>query len=147
MVKTGLNSDKQVEVQQSVVQRAREGWKSFVVQDFKKLNANSQDDQYSMKDITEFIGNIGRSVSTIFKTLDLTSEFWQMQLDEQSRHLIALTVPGLGQFKWIVSQMGLLGCAASFQRLVEMAMQEFINVIVNSDDILLHSKSRAEHKA
>ena len=45
-----------------------------LVQDFRKLNANSQEDRYSMKDTNECIGNIGRSGSTIFTTLDLTSE-------------------------------------------------------------------------
>ena len=42
-----------------------------VVQDFRALNANSRDDRCSMKDIHECIGNIGRSGSTIFTTLDI----------------------------------------------------------------------------
>ena len=87
-----------------------------------------------MKDVNECIGTI-RSGSTIFTTLDLTLGFWQMQLDEQSTHLTAFTVPGLGKIKWIVSPMLILGCPASFQNLAEMAMQGLINVIVYIDDI------------
>ncbi len=52
-----------------------------IVQDFRELNQNSHIDKYSMKEITECIGDIGRANSNIFTTLDLTSGFWQMQLD------------------------------------------------------------------
>ena len=51
-----------------------------VVQDFRALNANSHDDRYSMKNISECIGDIGRAGSTIFSTLDLTSGFWQITM-------------------------------------------------------------------
>jgi len=53
-----------------------------IVQDFMELNQNSHIDEYSMKEITKCIGDIGRADSTIFTTLDLTSGFWQMQLEE-----------------------------------------------------------------
>jgi hypothetical protein len=67
-----------------------------VVQDFRALNAQSYVDKYSMKDVTECIDEIGRSESTIFTTLDLTSGFWQMLLHPQSRPYTAFTVPGMG---------------------------------------------------
>jgi hypothetical protein len=52
-----------------------------------------------MKEITECIGDIRQANSTIFSTLDLTSGFWQMQLDEKSQPLTAFTIPGQGQYQ------------------------------------------------
>jgi hypothetical protein len=62
----------------------------------------------------------------IFSTLDLTSGFWQMQLDEQSQPLTTL---GKGQCYWVTSPMGLLGCPASFQWLTEMVLRNINNVL------------------
>jgi hypothetical protein len=42
-----------------------------------------------------------------------------MILHPQARPYTAFTVPGMGQFQWVTSPMGLLGCPASFQRLME----------------------------
>jgi transposase InsO family protein len=116
------------------------------VQDFRKLNQNSLDDKYCMKDVNECIGEIGRAGSTIFSTLDLTSGFWQMPLDKSSREYTAFTIPGMGQFEWLVSAMGLKSCPAGFQRLVELAMRGLANVIVYIDDLILHSHNHNTHR-
>ncbi len=71
----------------------KQGQGLCIVQDFRELNQNSHIDKYSMKEITECIGDIGRANSTIFTTLDLTSGFWQMQLDEDLQKLTAFTIP------------------------------------------------------
>ena len=116
-----------------------------IVQDFRELNNHTHTDKYSMKEIHECIGDIGRSGSTIFSTLDLTSGFWQMPLDDSAKHLTAFTIPGRGQFEWITSPMGLLGCPASFQRLMELVLRGIKNCIVYIDDLLLHSHSHTDH--
>ena len=116
-----------------------------LVQDFRSLNAASQDDKYTMKDVTECIGEIGRAGSSIFSTLDLTSGFWQMVLQKESRPYTAFTVPGLGQFQWKTSPMGLLGCPASFQRLVELVMHKINNLIIYIDDLLIHTDNHDLH--
>ncbi len=103
----------------------KQGQGLHVIQDFRELNNHSHVDKYSKKEITECIGDIGRANSTIFSTLDLTSGFWQMQLNKKSQPLTAFTIPVQGQYHWITSPMGLLGCQASFQRLMEGVLRTF----------------------
>jgi hypothetical protein len=43
--------------------------------------------------------------------------------------------------------MGLLGCPASFQRLMETVVNGISNVIVFIDDLLVHSATHEEHLA
>jgi hypothetical protein len=98
-----------------------------------------------MKEITECIGDIGRANSTIFSTLDLMSGFWQMQLNKKSQHVTVFTIPGRGQYHWITLPMGLLGCPASFQRLMEGVLRNISNVIVYIDDLLVHTQNHEDH--
>jgi len=116
-----------------------------VVQDFRALNAQTHVDKYSMHDVSECVNQIGRAGSTIFSTIDLTSGFWQMMLDKKSQEFTAFTIPGYGQMKWTVAPMGLLGSPASFQRLVEKALEGIPNVIVYIDDLIIHTNSHEDH--
>lgn len=116
-----------------------------LVQDFRALNAQTFVDKYSMKDVTECIGEIGRSGSTIFTTIDLTAGFWQLLLHPKSRPYTAFTVPGKGQFQWVTTPMGLLGAPSSFQRLMEKVVHGIQNVLVYIDDLLVHSESHEQH--
>ncbi len=112
------------------------------VQDFRELNNHSHIYKYSTKEITECIGDMGTANSTIFSMLDFMSRFWQMQLDEKSQPLTAFTITGQGQYQWITSPMGLLGCPASFQRLMEGVLRNTSNII---DDLLVHTQTHNEH--
>ena len=69
-----------------------------------------------------------------------------MPLDKASRPYTAFTIPGLGQFEWLVSAMGLKSCPSGFQRLVELAMQNLENVIVYIDDLIVHSHTHESHR-
>jgi hypothetical protein len=116
-----------------------------IVQDFRELNQKLFMDKYTMKDIHKCIGDIGRSESTIFSTRDLTSGFWQMPLHLEAVPKTAFTLPGLGQYEWLTSPMGLLGCPASCQRLIEKLMDGIDNVIVYIDNLLIHSRTHEHH--
>jgi hypothetical protein len=98
-----------------------------------------------MKEISECIGDIGRANSSIFTTLDLTSGFWQMKLDPESQPLTAFTIPNRGQFHWITSPMGLLGCPASFQRLMEQVLRGLNHILIYIDDVLIHTDTHEKH--
>jgi hypothetical protein len=116
-----------------------------IVQDFRLLNQHSHIDKYSMKEISECIGDIGRANSSIFTTLDLTSGFWQMKLDPESQPLTAFTIPNRGQFHWITSPMGLLGCPASFQRLMEQVLRGLRHILIYIDEVLIHTDTHEKH--
>jgi hypothetical protein len=116
-----------------------------IVQDFRQLNQHSHIDKYSIKEINECIEDIGRANSSIFTTLDLTSGFWQMKLDPESQPLTAFTIPSRGQFHWITSPMGLLGCPASFQRLMEQVLRGLQNILIYIDDMLVHTDTHEKH--
>ena len=110
-----------------------------LVQDFRALNAETHMDKYSMKDVSECIGEIRRSGSCLFTTTDLTRGFWQMLLQPKSRPYTAFTVPGKGQFQWVTSPMGPLGCPSLFQRLMETVVHGLQNIIVYIHNLLVHS--------
>ncbi len=123
----------------------KDGSFRFVL-DYRALNENSLDDRYNMKDVGECIGEIGRAGSHIFSTMDLTSGFWQLPLDRASRPLTAFTCPGKGQFQYNVLSMGLKGGPGSFQRMMELTVQNVPNVIVYIDDLLVHTSSHDQHR-
>ena len=116
------------------------------VLDFRKLNENSHTDKYSMKTVEECIGDIGRSGSTIFSTLDLSSGFWQLPLDEHSQKLTAFTVQNLGQFQWTRTSQGLHSAPSQYQRLMELTIKGLDNIIVYIDDLLIHNSEHSAHR-
>jgi len=52
----------------------------------------------------------------------------------------------MGQFEWKMSPMGLLGSPASFQHLVETAMNGLENVMVYINDLMVHTASHQLHR-
>ncbi len=117
-----------------------------LVQDFRALNAQTYPDKYSMRNVTDCIHEISKANSTIFSAIDLMSGFWQMVLKPECWEYTAFTLYGMGQYEFTTSPMGLLGCPASFQRLMELVMKGIPNVLVCIDDILVHSKTHEEHR-
>ncbi len=83
-----------------------------------------------MKTVEKCIGDIGRSGSTIFSTLDLSSGFWQLPLEKHSQKFTAFTVHNMGQFEWTRTSQGLQSAPGQYQRLMELTVKGLHNVIV-----------------
>ena len=116
-----------------------------IILDYRALNDKSVPDRYSIRTIDQCIEEIGRADSKKILCLDLTSGFWQLQLDPEHRKYTAFTVPGMGQFHWKVTPFGLMGGPASFSRLMDLIMEGAENVITYIDDVLIHSRSHQDH--
>jgi hypothetical protein len=78
-----------------------------VVLNYRGVNARSMPDRSSIKEVRECIDKIGRSDSDRYSCIDLTSGFWQMELEEGSRQYTALSLPGkAARFHWCVARWG-----------------------------------------
>ena len=117
------------------------------VQDFRRINAHSLDDRFSIMDIKECLNSVGRECPKIFSSIDLSGAFWQMSLDPASMKYTAFTVPHMGQqFCWTRACMGLKGCPSSFSRYMGWIFRNFGGKCVcYIDDALFLSQSHHEH--
>jgi hypothetical protein len=68
-----------------------------------------------------------------------------MKLEPDSQPLTAFTIPNRGQFHWITSPLGLLGCPASFQRLIELVLRGLQNILIYIDNVLIHTNTNERH--
>ena len=116
------------------------------VLDYRKVNEKSLPDRYAIREVREYIDEVGKKGSAWFSALDLTSGFWQQELEQQSRQYTAFTVPGQNaRYQWKVTPMGLQGSPASFARLMDHIMRGIEGVLTYIDDVLVHAKGPEEH--
>jgi hypothetical protein len=117
-----------------------------VVLDYRRINAESLPDRYSIREVREYVDEVGRANSKIFSALDLTAGFWQQSLEEESREYTSFTVPGKGtRYQWRVTPMGLQGSPASFARLMDFIMKGLKGVLTYIDDVLVHTEDHEGH--
>ena len=88
------------------------------------------------------------SGSTFFSCLDLSSGYWQGEIDQQDREKTAFSV-GKGLWQYKVMAMGLKNVPLTFQRLMELVLNgvDWQHVLVYIDDICLFSTTFEHHLA
>jgi hypothetical protein len=115
--------------------------------DFRKLNGITKKDAYPLPRIDDMLEKLGGA--KYFSSLDLTSGFWQVPLDEESREYTAFVTQN-GFYQWRRMPFGLCNATASFQRLMNKALVSVSNrhgnlVLCYIDDVLIATSTVEEH--
>jgi hypothetical protein len=116
-----------------------------LVIDYRPLNKVTKPDAYPLPRIADMLDAI--SHSKYFSTLDLTSGFWQVQMDPADQEKTAFTTK-FGTYEFTVMPFGLMNAPATFQRLMDKVLYDITwkYALVYMDDIIIYSKSLEEHK-
>ncbi len=111
--------------------------------DFRKLNAQSRFDAYTMPRIDDLLEWIGQA--RYITTLDLRKGYWQVPLDPNSKPYTAFRMP-VGLFQFTVLPFGLHGAPATFQRLMDQVLQGCEGwSAAYLDDVVIYSNTWADH--
>lgn len=121
------------------------GEKKFrIVVDYRRLNDITIDDKFPVPNIDSILDKLGRA--QFFSTIDLAKGFHQITVKPDDQFKTAFSTP-YGHYEFIRMPFGLKNAPATFQRLINHVLREFINKIcvVYLDDILIFSTSFQEH--
>ena len=113
--------------------------------DLRKLNARTIKDAHSVPQIEETLDCLNDA--EWFTSLDLKSEYWQVEMEEENKALTAFTVGPLGFYECERMPFGLKNSPATFQRLMQSCLGNLHlqYCIIYFDDVIFFSKTPGEH--
>ncbi|GAB0086702.1 Zinc finger, CCHC-type [Sergentomyia squamirostris] len=111
--------------------------------DYRDLNEITRRDLFPMPNIEEKLNMLHGK--TVFCVLDLFSGYYQVEIEEASRHLTAFITPS-GHYEFVRMPFGLTNAPSVFLRLMARVAEglEEKGVIVFMDDVLIASTSLDE---
>ena len=127
-----------------VLVQKKDGGLRFCIS-LRKLTSQTVKDTYLLPHIDETCDSL--QGSQWFSSLDLELGYWQVEMDEESKPLIAFTVGLLGFYECKRMPFRLTNAPATFQRLMETCLGD-LNLhwcIIYLDDIVIFSKDLANH--
>jgi len=125
-----------------LVQKKDGSWRFCV--DYRKLNEITHKDAYPLPRIDDSLDALGGS--RLFSTLDLTSGYWQVELEEEAKERSAF-VTRSGLWEWQVLPFGLTSAPSTFERLMETVLRglHWKTLLIYLDDIIVFSKDLDSH--
>src|SRR5688572_13370828 len=111
--------------------------------DYRKLNAESKPDAFPLPRIDDMLESFGKA--TWFSTLDLASGYWQVGMNPKDVEKTAFITP-FGLYEFLVMPFGLSYALATFQRLMNHVLRDYIGlfVAVYLDDVIIYTKGTLE---
>ncbi|KAL0546275.1 hypothetical protein IC582_016181 [Cucumis melo] len=113
--------------------------------DYRKLNKVTNKNRYPLPRIDDLFDQLQEA--TVFSKIDLRLEYHQLRIKDGDVPKTTFC-PKYGHYEFIVMSFGLTNAPAVFMDLMNRVFREFLDtfVIVFIDDILIYSKTEAEHE-
>ena len=129
-----------------VLVRKKDGNWRFCI-DFRKVNDLTVKDAYPLPQVNEIVDSLNGQ--KYFSTLDLTSGYWQVPVEQESIPKTAFVIPGGGNFEFLKLPFGMTNAVPTFQRLMATVLQGSLGTkcLVYLDDVLVFGSSFEEHLA
>ena len=114
--------------------------------DYRKLNSCTKQESSPLPRLDDVLDTIAASDAKIFTTLDLTSGFWQIPLDEDSREKSAF-VTRSGKFEFLRMPFGLVNAPTTYQTMMNKVLRglNWDILLVYMDDIIIFSSNFETH--
>jgi transposase InsO family protein len=126
-----------------VMVRKADGTYRFCV-DFRELNRITIKDALPMPTAEEIFAHLYQA--KVISLIDLRSGYWQLPMSIRDRGKTAFCVNGQ-QYEFLRMPFGLCNAPATFRRLLLKLLDGMDGVTVYGDDIVVYTKTNAEHTA
>src|ERR1043165_8229959 len=112
---------------------------------FRPLNRKTICDRYPLSIIMKLLELFWRC--KYYTVIDLKAAYWQVPVRDQNRKKTAFRIAS-GHYQFKVMPFGLNNASATFQRLMNDALSDYLRkfVAVYLNDIIIFSKDKKSHK-
>jgi hypothetical protein len=112
--------------------------------DYRGLNEVTRKDAYPLPRVDDTFDEV--KDANFYTHLDLVYGFWQVRVRDQDIHNTAFKTPD-GLMEWVVMPFGLCNAPATFQRMMNNILRDFLQkfVIVYLDDVCIYNRTPEEH--
>ncbi len=112
--------------------------------DLQKLNKSVCRERFTIPTVDDILTKL--SGATVFSTLDASSGYWQLPLDESSKKLTTFMSP-FGRYYFNRLPFGISSASEIFQREMMEILRNLEGVVCYQDDILVFGTDQCEHDA